>query len=56
MEEVEALSTKMGIMVKGGVFKCFGSIQHIRHKFGTGYVIEIKIRTLHEDEFTELWG
>jgi len=25
MEEAEALSTKMGIMVKGGVFKCFGS-------------------------------
>ncbi len=51
MEEAEALSTKMGIMVKGGVFKCFGSSQHIRNKFGTGYVIEIKIRTLHEDEF-----
>jgi len=25
MEEAEALSTKMGIMVTGGVFKCFGS-------------------------------
>jgi ATP-binding cassette, subfamily A (ABC1), member 3 len=25
MEEAEALSTKMGIMVKRGVFKCFGS-------------------------------
>jgi ATP-binding cassette subfamily A (ABC1) protein 3 len=25
MYEAEALSTKMGIMVKGGVFKCFGS-------------------------------
>lgn len=25
MEEAEALSTKMGIMVKGGMFKCFGS-------------------------------
>ena len=25
MEEAEALSTKMGIMVKGGVFRCFGS-------------------------------
>jgi ATP-binding cassette, subfamily A (ABC1), member 3 len=44
MEEAEALSTKMGIMVKGGIFKCFGSAQHIRNKFGTGYVIEIKIR------------
>jgi hypothetical protein len=52
MEEAEALSTKMAIMIKGGVFKCFGSSQHIRNKFGTGYVIEIKIRTVHEDEFS----
>lgn len=44
MEEAEALSTKMGIMVKGGVFKCFGSVQHIKNKFGTGYELEIKIR------------
>jgi len=26
MEEAEALSTKVGIMVKGGVFKCFGPV------------------------------
>ena len=25
MEEAEALSSKMGIMVKGGIFKCFGT-------------------------------
>lgn len=25
MDEAEALSTKMGIMVKGGIFKCLGS-------------------------------
>lgn len=25
MEEAEALSTKMGIMVRGGMFRCFGS-------------------------------
>jgi len=25
MEEAEALSTKMGIMARGGVFRCFGS-------------------------------
>lgn len=44
MEEAEALSTKMGIMVRGGVFKCYGSSQHIKNKFGTGYECEIKIR------------
>lgn len=42
MEEAEALCTKMGIMIKGGMFKCFGTPQHIKDKFGTGYVIEIK--------------
>lgn len=43
MEEAEALSTKMGIMVKGGQFKCFGSSQYIRSKFATSYEIELKI-------------
>ena len=43
MEEAEALSTKLGIMVRGGVFRCMGSIQHIRNKFGYGYEIEIKV-------------
>ena len=49
MEEAEALSTKMGIMVKGGIFKCFGSSQHIKDKFGTGYIIEVKSRQLTRD-------
>jgi len=49
MEEAEALATKMGIMV-AGEFKCFGSSQHIKDKFGTGYEIEMKIKTLAEDE------
>ena len=49
MEEAEALSTKMGIMVKGGIFKCFGSSQHIKDKFGTGYIIEVKSRQLSRD-------
>ena len=34
MEEAEALCTKMGIMVAGR-FKCFGSSQHIKTKYGT---------------------
>lgn len=43
MEEAEALATKMGIMVKGGKFKCFGTPQYIRSKYGSGFVIELKI-------------
>lgn len=50
MEEAEALSTKMGIMVRGGIFRCFGSSQHIKNKFGTGFEIQLKIRkTNYED-------
>ena len=44
MEEAEALSTKMGIMVKGGQFRCFGSVQHLKNKFGTGYEVEVRIK------------
>jgi ATP-binding cassette subfamily A (ABC1) protein 3 len=54
MEEAEALSTKMGIMVKGGIFKCFGSAQHIKNKFGTGFVVEIKIKTLEDCELNRV--
>jgi ATP-binding cassette, subfamily A (ABC1), member 3 len=54
MEEAEALSTKMGIMVKGGVFKCFGSSQHIKNKFGTGYVIDVKIRKPTSEEIQQI--
>ena len=49
MEEAEALSTKVGIMVKGGIFKCFGSAQHIKDRYGEGYELEIKIKSLQKD-------
>ena len=54
MEEAEALSNKMGIMVKGGIFKCFGTPQHIKDKFGTGYVIEIKAQLPISEEIDEV--
>ncbi|KAL4429303.1 hypothetical protein ABPG74_002289 [Tetrahymena malaccensis] len=41
MEEAEALSTKVGIMVAGN-FQCMGSVQHLKSKFGEGYEIDIK--------------
>lgn len=51
MEEAEALSTKMGIMVRGGIFRCFGSSQHIKNKYGTGFEIQLKIRkAIYEDQ------
>jgi len=54
MEEAEALSTKMGIMVKGGIFKCFGTSQHIKDKFGTGFLVEIKAQMPIQEEIDEV--
>ncbi|CAH1794818.1 unnamed protein product [Owenia fusiformis] len=42
MEECEALCTRIGIMVNG-VFKCLGSTQHLKNKFGEGYTLIAKI-------------
>jgi ATP-binding cassette, subfamily A (ABC1), member 3 len=55
MEEAEALSTNMGIMVDGQ-FKCFGSKQHIKNKFGTGYQVEVKFRDMKNEAVTEKIG
>ena len=54
MEEAEALSTKMGIMVRGGVFRCMGSTQHIKNKFGVGYEVEIKVKKLEYLDLTRM--
>ena len=43
MEESEALSTKLGIMVNGQ-FKCYGSVQHLKNKFGKGYSLILKCK------------
>jgi ATP-binding cassette subfamily A (ABC1) protein 3 len=42
MEEAEALSTKLAIMVDGE-FKCFGTAQHIKQKFGQGFTVKVKL-------------
>uniref|UniRef100_UPI00398EA350 retinal-specific phospholipid-transporting ATPase ABCA4 isoform X2 n=1 Tax=Pristiophorus japonicus TaxID=55135 RepID=UPI00398EA350 len=43
MEECEALCTRLAIMVNGQ-FKCLGTIQHLKYKFGDGYVVTLKIK------------
>jgi len=40
MEESEALCNRIGIMVSGQ-FKCLGTIQHLKSRFGQGYQMEI---------------
>ena len=52
MEEAEALSTRLGIMVKGN-FKCIGTIQHLKNKFGEGYEVEIKIKIPTREEIAK---
>lgn len=42
MEEAEALATKVGIMVSGN-FRCFGSVQHLKSKYGHTFELEIKL-------------
>lgn len=42
MEEAEALSTKLAIMVEGSI-KCIGSVQRLKNKYGKGFEIETKI-------------
>ncbi|XP_041062157.1 phospholipid-transporting ATPase ABCA3 [Carcharodon carcharias] len=42
MEECEALCTRLAVMVNGQ-FKCLGSPQHLKSKFGSGYTLLVKI-------------
>uniref|UniRef100_A0AAQ4R8J7 P-type phospholipid transporter n=1 Tax=Gasterosteus aculeatus aculeatus TaxID=481459 RepID=A0AAQ4R8J7_GASAC len=48
MEECEALCTRLAIMVNGN-FKCLGTIQHLKYKFGDGYVVTMKIKAAKAD-------
>ena len=54
MDEAELLSTKIGIMVEGGVFGCMGSPQHIKNKFCEGFEIEIQLNKPQTQELEEL--
>ena len=42
MEEVEALCTRIGIMV-GGRLRCLGSAQHLRSTHGAGFSAELRL-------------
>lgn len=44
MDECEALSSRIGIMVSGR-FKCINSIQNLRQKYGKGYTLTIKLKS-----------
>ncbi|CAF4717288.1 unnamed protein product [Rotaria sp. Silwood2] len=47
MDECERVCNRLGIMVKGQL-ACLGTIQHLKSKFGQGYTIEIKVRSISD--------
>lgn len=49
MEECEALCSRVGIMVNGGL-ACLGSLEHLKQKYGKGYHIEINADASRLDE------
>lgn len=52
MEECEALCTRLVIMVNGQ-FKCLGSPQHLKTKFGSGYKLALRLND--EDNKSKLY-
>ncbi|KAK7488493.1 hypothetical protein BaRGS_00020278 [Batillaria attramentaria] len=48
MEECEALCGRLAIMVNG-TFKCIGSIQHLKNRFGDGYTIILRVSGQNPD-------
>ncbi|XP_035267888.1 phospholipid-transporting ATPase ABCA1 isoform X3 [Anguilla anguilla] len=48
MEECEALCTRMAIMVNGR-FRCLGSVQHLKNRFGDGYTIILRLSEPSEE-------
>jgi len=53
MDEAEALSNKLAIMVEGQV-KCIGSVQQLKNKYGQGMEIEAKIRQPEPTEMSSV--
>jgi ABC-type multidrug transport system ATPase subunit len=58
MEECEALCSRIAIMTEGN-FRCMGSVQHLKSKFGEGYTLTIKFReekqpSLNENKYVNL--
>ena len=44
MAECEALCSRVGIMVNGS-FRCLGSIQQLKLKYGEGYRLKIRLNS-----------
>jgi ATP-binding cassette, subfamily A (ABC1), member 3 len=53
MEEAETLCRRMGIMV-AGQFKCIGTSQYIKDKYGFGYEIDLRIQHMPDAMLNEI--
>ncbi|CAG7721592.1 unnamed protein product [Allacma fusca] len=53
MEECEALCSRVGIMVNGK-FECLGSTQHLKNRFGSGYMLTVRCVEDKQASFLEL--
>ncbi|XP_066291529.1 cholesterol transporter ABCA5-like [Branchiostoma lanceolatum] len=43
MEEADALCSRVGIMINGQL-RCLGSTQHLKTKYGSGYMLDVKVK------------
>jgi len=53
MEEVEALCSRIGIMV-GGRLRCLGSAQHLRDTHGAGFTLDVRLPPVSEEAVAAL--
>ena len=42
MEECEALCSRIGILAAGRL-RCLGPVQHLKNRFGAGYVLDLRL-------------
>merc|ERR1719354_1273265 len=54
MEECEALCTRLAIMVNGQ-FKCMGSLQHLKTRFGGDVSLMLKVDEKSQMEAVQEW-
>ncbi|CAI2352681.1 unnamed protein product [Caenorhabditis sp. 36 PRJEB53466] len=52
MDECEALCTELAIMVYGK-FRCYGSCQHIKSRYGSGYTLLVRLKNRVDAERTK---
>jgi len=53
MDECEALCNRLTIMVDG-VMKCIGNIQYLKTRYGQGFTVMVKLRSIENTNVAEL--